>query len=156
MTLKQIREAKSLGELALACRRTESALEKDVNGIKHEIAKKLVFRLIYETPVDTSQALSNWQVSLVFPTSLSRKAYKEGEAGSTKDASAARAYMAAQKLIKQSKPRIDVIATNNLPYIHKLNAGGSKQQPSAFYIERIVAQVNNEAQKKLKEYLNGY
>lgn len=154
MTLKQIKEAASLADLAKACRSAERTLEKDVNGIAQWAGSKLAFRLIYETPVDTSQALSNWQASLVYPTSKSIPAYKEGEQGSTKEYSAAKAYLAAQRMIKQKKPRIDLVLTNNLPYIHKLNLGGSKQQ-SAFYIERIIAQVDNETQKRLKDYLNG-
>lgn len=154
MSLKQIRHAASLAELAQACRRAASTIEKDVNGIAQEAAKKLSFRLIYETPVDTSQALSNWQVSLVFPTTRRIPAYKEGEQGSTLQYSAAQAYKKALQMIKQKKPRIDLVVTNNLSYIHKLNLGGSSQQ-SAFYIEKIIAQVDNDAQKQLKEYLNG-
>lgn len=154
MSLKQIKDAKSLSELAQACRKLVSTLEKDVNSIAQDTSKKLLFRLIYETPVDTSQALSNWQVSLVFPTSTSRPAYKVGEAGSTKEVSAAKAYAKALQLIKQKKPRIDLIATNNLPYIHKLNFGGSKQQP-ALFVEKIIAQINTDAQATLRKYLNG-
>lgn len=155
MSLKAIRSAGTLSELAAACRRAASTLDKDVNKIKQEAGRELAFRLIYETPVDTSLALSNWQASLVFPTTRKLPAYKEGNFGSTKEYSAARAYAAAAKMIKSAKPRIDVVMTHNLPYIHKLNLGGSPQQ-SAFFIERIVAQVDNKAQAQLKDYVNGY
>lgn len=155
MTLKAIRGARSLSELAAAFRSAERALEKDVNSIAIKAGTELAFRLIYETPVDTSQALSNWQVGFALPTSSRIPAYKEGQHGSTKEYSAAKAYMKALSLIKQKKPRIDLILSNNLPYIHKLNLGGSPQQ-SAFYIERIIAKVNNDAQEELRKYLNGY
>lgn len=154
MSLKSLKTAKSLGELAIACRKVAKSIDKDVNRIAQNASKILAFRLIYETPVDTSQALSNWQVSFVFPGTSRLAAYSEGEHGSTKTASAARAYAVALARISKKKPRIPIIIHNNLSYIHKLNAGGSKQQ-SAYYIEKIVAQVNNDAQKALKGFLNG-
>lgn len=155
MSIRNIKSASSLSELALACRSVAKNIDKDVNAIKQEAASKLSFRLIYETPVDESTALSNWQVSLVFPTSTLRPAYRVGEQGSTKAYSAAQAYRAAAQMIKQAKPRIDLVVTNNLTYIHALNAGSSKQQPSAFFVQRITAQVRDAAYKRLKEYLNG-
>lgn len=155
VSIKAIKASKSLVELAAACRGLSATLEKDVNFISQEAARELTFHLIYETPVDTSQALSNWLVSLAFPTTNKINAHKEGAGGSTKEYSAARAYMAAQRIIKQKKPRIDLIVTNNLSYLYKLNAGGSKQQPTAFYIQRIIKRVDDAAQKRLRAYLNG-
>lgn len=156
MSLKLVKRASTLNELAVACRSAARSIEKDVNAIAQEAANKIIFRLIYETPVDTSQALSNWQVSFEIPTSARIRAYKEGEQGSTKEYSAGRAYSKAKQLISRKKPRVDLIITNNLTYIHKLNMGGSKQQPSAFYVERIVSSIEAEVKIKIQRYVNGY
>ena len=70
MSLKQIKNAKTLGALARALRDAARDLPSDVNKIKQDTAKYAARRLVYETPVDTSLALSNWQVglSVVNPT----------------------------------------------------------------------------------------
>lgn len=155
MTLKAVKAAKSLRELAAACKSAARSIDKDINEIIKTAGIKLAFRLVYETPVDTSQALSNWQVSYEIPTSSKLRAYKEGEKGSTKEYSAAKAFNRAKQLIKKKPPRIDLIISNNLTYIHKLNMGGSNQQPTAYYVERIEADIAKELNRAIQDYVNG-
>lgn len=155
MTLRDVKAAKTLEALAKACKNASATIDKDVNEIRRNAVSTLAFRLIYETPVDTSRALSNWQVSYGVASSSKLDAYKLGEQGSTKQYSASRAYKQAQSIIRRTPPKIDLYVSHNLSYIHALNAGSSKQQPTVNFIERITREVDVIAQKQLRDYVNG-
>lgn len=93
--------------------------------------------LTIKTPVDTSQALSNWQVTLVDQASGNIEAYSPGIGGSTQAASAAEALSVGKLVLVKKKPGQTIWITNNLPYIKRLNEGYSKQAPAGF-VERSV------------------
>lgn len=154
MSLKEIKHAKTLGALSRAFSSAASTLRADVNKIKQETAKYAVQRLIYETPVDTSQALSNWSVNLSVGRSDVWRAYFVGENGTTYNISASTALGAAYLQIARSKYGTALVLYNNISYINKLNAGASKQA-GANYVDKIVADAENVAETKLRDYLNG-
>ena len=154
MSLKQIKNAKTLGALARALRDAARDLPSDVNKIKQDTAKYAARRLVYETPVDTSLALSNWQVGLSVSKPDVWAAYFKGEGGLTQSISASTAYGAALLQIARSKYKIALVIYNNVTYINKLNAGSS-QQADAGYVQRIEADAENFADLRLRNYLNG-
>lgn len=100
-------------------------------------ALAIVSDLATVTPVDTSQALSNWQVSLNTPVGNIIDAYYTGSKGSTQELSAVDTIRKAREVLSHKKPGEDIHISNLLRYIAKLNEGSSKQEPAGF-VERAV------------------
>lgn len=114
---------------------------KEINKAASDVAVKaaltIVGDLAYHTPVDTSKALSNWQVSLNAPVSGNIAPYFHGDKGSTQKASAGQTLEEAKRILESKQPGQPIYITNNLPYIKRLNDGYSKQAPSGF-VERAI------------------
>lgn len=154
MSLKEIKNAKSLGALARALSAAPATLKAEQNKISQYVAKYAIQRLIYETPVDTSQALSNWQVNLHTHTNIKLPAYFYGEYGTTQGISASTALGAAYQQIARKKYGMALVLYNNLTYINKLNAGASSQA-DANYVNKIAEDAQNVADAALRELIHG-
>ncbi len=88
--------------------------------------------VILETPVKTGHARANWQVGLVAPITKEIDAEdKEGAATIARN----------NTLIRAREKRVDIILSNNVPYINKLNEGSSSQAPAGFIQLAILAAV---------------
>jgi hypothetical protein len=127
-------------------------LEAKANSIKTVasdraifVAKELLKTLVYQTPVDTSTARSNWQISLEAPLFNYIEAYEYGNFGSTARVSSQAAIFVGNEKLKEKKPGQSIFITNNAPYIRDLNSGTSRQAPAGF-VEASVMIVR----KKLK------
>lgn len=109
---------------------------KNVKQAASEAAKKLALialeRLVNETPVDTSTALSNWQISVGIPATSFIDAYVPGYLGYTASASIRQAIAVGKANLETKKPGQTIYLTNNTPYIRDLNSGSSKQAPAGF------------------------
>lgn len=112
-------------------------LDEQVSRLAVETADAIVSDLVNVTPVDTSQALSNWQVSVGSPVNGSIPPYVPGEGGSTQGLSASAALAEARAMLKTKKPGQVIYISNVLRYIQRLNDGSSKQAPAGF-VERAV------------------
>ena len=155
MSLKAIKQATSLSALSAALRHTANTLKTDVNTIAINASDSLIFELIYKTPVDTSLALSNWQIGLVVPEMDYVPAYAVGESGSTASQSRSAAYAAARAALVSKKPSTRVFISNNAKHIVELNQGKSSQQPTPYWIQVTEAKVDAQAQAKLKALIDG-
>lgn len=155
MSLKRVRNATTLNELASACFSAAASIERDINNIVIAASKELSFQLIYKTPVDTSTALSNWQVGLVIPELFPRSAYFYGDEGSTASMSRSAAYAAARAILDTKRAGTRIYISNNADYIVELNNGKSPQQPSPHWVEKIVAKARTDLLLELGRYLNG-
>jgi hypothetical protein len=113
-----------------------------------KVAETIVADLAFHTPVDTSQALSNWIVTLDGKNVGRIDPHFYGERGSTQKASAAQTIAQARQVLKNKKPGQTIYITNNLPYIRRLNEGYSGQAPAGF-VERSVL-IARKLVKKLK------
>lgn len=154
MSLKRVKNASTLDELVSALRNTAKTLPDDVTKVTKQVTEYVVQRLIYETPVDTSQALSNWRVNVKYKISGTLPAYFSGFDGSTKGLSTSTALGAAKQQIARKKYGMALSISNNLDYIVELNQGKS-QQAYAGYVDRIVEDGQNYADHLLRELLNG-
>ncbi len=93
--------------------------------------------IVNETPVDTGHARANWQIGISEPiTSEIDEEDPSGAATIERNAGT----------IRQAPPRKDIILSNNVPYIHKLNEGSSSQAPAQF-VQMAVAQAVAAAKK---------
>lgn len=129
--------ANDLLSLAVSLERKAKAIDEAASKTAVDTAMAIVGDLAYKTPVDTSQALSNWRVTLDSPATGTIAPYYPGLQGSSQRASAAETINAAKSVLANKKPGQAIFITNNLPYIKRLNDGYSAQAPAGF-VERAV------------------
>lgn len=108
------------------------------NEAKKHAATAIVNYLIGITPVDTSQALSNWQAENSNPAAVPIKAYFEGSRGSTQGSSSQKAMEEAAQIIALAKPGQPIYLSNVLPYIKRLDEGSSSQHPGGFVHASVI------------------
>ncbi len=138
--------ARTLLDLAVSLERRVAKLDQQASDAAVQVALTVLGDLVYITPVDTSQALSNWQVNLNDPASDKIPPYYPGEQGSTQRASAQAALQAARAVLRGKKPGDTIYLSNVLPYIKRLNNGYSAQAPAGF-VERAVLLGRKQARK---------
>jgi len=127
----------SLAKLAKILEKKPKLIEKEASKLAIKAALTVLGDLVFVTPVDTSRALSNWQVSLDSKISAPIAPYFEGVQGSTKPQSARGAFDTGKAVLKGKKPGEVIWISNVLDYIDELNRGKSKQQAAKF-VERAV------------------
>ncbi len=138
--------AKTLLDLANSLERRVAKLDEEASKAAVKVALTIIGDLVYVTPVDTSQALSNWQASLNSPVDSKIPPHFPGQQGSTQKASASAALEAARSVLSGKKPGDKIYISNVLPYIRRLNDGYSAQAPAGF-VERAVLVGRKHARK---------
>lgn len=128
---------KSLLDLADFLNKKANEIAKAASDLATGTALTIVGDLAIKTPVDTSKAISNWQVALGNPPAGTISPHYPGSDGSTFSASAGETLAKAKLVLRTKKPGDSIYITNNLPYIKKLNDGSSKQEPAGF-AERAI------------------
>lgn len=113
------------------------------------LAKRIVSELIRQTPVDTSRALSNWQVWVGRKGNSSNVDFAKGTHGSTRGASIAKAIRKAHAAIDARDRGQILYISNVVRYIVYLNDGTSRQAP-AMFVETIVLKAKLELKRKIK------
>lgn len=128
----------------LASQMSKMAKEVEKESAKHASSLALIILRIVpsETPVDTSKAISNWQVGIGSPPNSQIEAHFEGLAGSTYSSSLERTYDLGSKKLKNRKVGQVIYISNNADYIGKLNAGSSKQAPQGFIEAGVLKAVS--------------
>lgn len=112
-------------------------VEQSVNRYAIDITKEIQTGLAYNTPVDTSQALSNWRIQLETPIDDPIFAHTEGKYGSTYSSSARIAISIAAKALQGRENGQEIYLSNVLDYIGDLNRGSSKQAHPGFVQDEI-------------------
>jgi hypothetical protein len=140
--------AKSLLDLARSLEAKAVAIEDAANKTAIDVATATLDYLAYNTPVDTSQALSNWQVSLGSPKRSFIGARVPGMFGSTQHQSAQQTIAEAVAILTNKKPGQAIYIVNNLDYIVALNEGTISRQPGGFVEAAIL--VGKQEIKKFK------
>ena len=122
----------TLQDLSARMKRWKQRLPKAASDLNLNVSAAMVESLVLETPVDTSQALSNWTVGINEAPTDFIPPIIPGAHGSTQGASADEAYQAAVSVLGTKQPGDVVYISNNAPYIGDLNDGTSTQAPSGF------------------------
>lgn len=130
--------AKTLLGLAREMELLAPRIEKRVNKLKIAVAREVLESLIAETPVDTTAAVSNWQVALNNPVTSEIPAYFLGRYGETEVASRNAALRAGLLVIKAAKPNDTIIISNLLDYIGYLEDGHSSQPPGGGFVASAI------------------
>lgn len=102
-----------------------------------KVAETIINDLAHVTPVDTSQAISNWQLGIDDRPDSPIGPHFPGERGSTYSASASETIAEAEAKLKNKQPGQTIYISNVLRYIGRLNEGSSTQAPAGF-VERAV------------------
>jgi hypothetical protein len=109
------------------------------NQLKQQAAVAGLEYLVNTTPVDTSEALSNWEVGLGRPlVAGTRPPHVPGKGGSTAPQSRAQAIATGRAFIAQSKPGQPIYLSNAVAHIGPLNRGHSKQAPAGFIDASLI------------------
>ncbi len=127
----------SLEVFARRIQRRARQVETGASKMVRTVALIINQVLISETPVDTGHAVANWQIGISEPITSEIDENDPGRT-STIERNAS--------IIRQAPPRKDIILSNNVPYIHKLNEGSSSQAPAQF-VEMAVATAVRAAKK---------
>lgn len=127
----------TLLDLANRMQKLKEEIPQAASDLAASIARVVHKDLVTVTPVDTSQALSNWVLTVEEPFALYLPAHIEGEAGSTREDSGQLALAAGEQQLALKKPGDPIFIQNNAPYIRRLNDGWSAQEPAGF-VERAV------------------
>lgn len=130
--------AGNLFDLANRIGARRSQIEQAANNAAIQVAMTIVTRLANITPVDTSRAISNWQVTIGQPSNFSLFPYYPGNFGSTEHASAQATIDAARQVLVGKRPGQTIFIVNNLDYIQRLNEGSSKQAPAGFVEQAVL------------------
>lgn len=126
-----------LRQLAANMRRYARELPQRANALAKEVSITILNDLVNITPVDTSAAISNWQVNAGSMPTGTIQPYFPGFRGSTVSQSVSATLEAGLSEIAFKQPGQPLHITNNLDYIIDLNDGSSKQAPANF-VERAV------------------
>jgi hypothetical protein len=129
--------AGNLDDLATRLRQRSAKIPEMASEAAKEVASEVLGVLAYTTPVDTSQALSNWLVTLNDPATQKIAPYFPGVYGTTQGVSAQQTVNEGLYAMGAKKPGQPIYITNNQPYIVDLNNGSSKQEPAGF-VQRAV------------------
>jgi hypothetical protein len=130
--------ARDLKYLAEYTGKLSAKIELEASRAAIEAAVAIVGNLVQVTPVDTSNAISNWQTSISQPINSEIAPYYPGKGGSTQTESAVGALEQAHDALSFKKPGQPVWIANNADYIRDLNDGSSRQAPAGF-VEAAVA-----------------
>lgn len=142
---------RTLRDLATSMRKRAEGLDTLASDIAVEGTKAMLKELVEVTPVDTSTALSNWQVNLGNPAADELPAAVLGSRGSTRGASADKTIADGLDELQYKKPGQPIFLSNLTPYIGDLNDGTSRQFaggfiPRALIVFRLAVQ---DAKKRL-------
>lgn len=124
--------AGDLLDLAERLEKRAADIDKAASEIAVDVALSVLGHLAFHTPVDTSQAISSWIVTLGSQATHKNLPHFPGLQGSTFRASANETIAIGKRVLKAKKPGQAIFITNNQPYIRRLNDGTLSKQPGGF------------------------
>jgi hypothetical protein len=123
----------NLSQLADALDRLSQDIKIETKDYSIKYAMSLYKNLLDLSPVDTSELISNWVISLNVPTSDAIiQPYYIGKKGSTKDISLDAALNAALDVLLQKKQGDIIYISNTTPQVVYTNYGTAKITPRYF------------------------
>ena len=117
--------------------RLPSAIEKGANNVAIAVVKAIDRDVVPHTPVDTTEALSNWQAEINAKPLFGLPAIYPGSHGSTATASQGAAISHVDRTLAMKEPGEPVYLSNLAKHITLLNNGSSSQEPKGF-VERAT------------------
>lgn len=129
--------AKTLLDLAKRMERLPGQIEQAASNVAVSVVKAIDRDVVPHTPVDTTEALSNWQAGINEPVYLPLPAIFPGKGGSTAPQSQGAAISHVDRVLQLKEPGEPVFLSNLARHIKLLNNGSSSQEPKGF-VERAT------------------
>lgn len=130
--------ANDLKSLARNMRRRAKVIETLGNTVAIEGSEAMLKELVSVTPVDTSEALSNWQIGIGSRPPAAIPPYFAGKRGSTRGASSAKAIAEGVNELSFKKPEQVLYISNTAPHIVDLDRGSSTQFAGGFVSRALI------------------
>ena len=130
--------ARSLKDLSKSMRERAKGLEEIGSQLSIDGTTAMLKEMVEVSPVDTSIALSNWQVSLNNPVANEISAHYVGRHGSSRAASSNEAIAEGVGELQYKKPGQPVFLSNIVNYISDLDDGSSTQFPGGFIPRALI------------------
>jgi hypothetical protein len=121
-----------LSDLVKQMEELEVSLPALMAKAKAAVGRAMVNSLIENTPVDTSQALSNWKVAWGNPDRQVIAPYFRGIYGTTFIESGLEAKSQAAEVLGFPQENKSLFLSNNVDYIEQLDAGTISEQDGLF------------------------
>lgn len=138
----------TLKDLAKRMQKLDEKISEQANERAKFAAIAALKYLLEVTPVDTSKAMSNWQIGINIPVpGPSIPAYSPGMLGYTSAASYREALAVGTALLSQKKPGETIYISNVTEYIGELDRGSSRQFAGGFAAKAAVV-----ARRAAREY----
>jgi hypothetical protein len=128
----------NLRDLARRLRQEADDIPENVNETTTQVALDLVRELADTTPVDTTEALSNWQIGLGRPVAAAIGPRVPGNFGNTRLPSVRATVAAAREALRTRRPGQSIFVSNVAAHIVSLNAGSSAQAPAGFVEVAVI------------------
>lgn len=114
------------------------------------VSVNVLIELLDKTPIDTSKAVSNWQVTLNETFSEVRSAFFLGRKGSTGGLSKMEAFIVGNtKIAMIKKVGSNITIYNKVDYIDDLNKGTSSQAGANFIENAVNSAISKSSKVKL-------
>lgn len=118
-------------------------VKRDTNKVTKEVARTVLKSLTEKTPVDTSQAISNWQVGIMAPIIQTKGPILVGSRGSTYVPSSHQAYVIGNSVLMLRHFGEPIFISNHLDYIEDLNVGNVRYRsgqlnPNTYFVEDAI------------------
>ena len=112
-------------------------IEAGANELAKTVIRAIDVDLVEHTPVDTTEAVSNWQPGVAAAPDFPLPPIVPGVRGSTAPHSRAEAIAHVERALEDKDPGVSFYLTNVAEHIGLLNDGTSKQEPAGF-VERGI------------------
>jgi hypothetical protein len=127
-----------LKQFAVLMKKRADKLPTNVAEVMRDVTKAVLETVVPDTPVDTGEALSNWQVGINKNDFFVRPPFAPGHGGSTKTENVRATIAAGLAAVAPVKSGQVIHVTNVAPQIVKLNEGSSIQAPAAFVEKGVL------------------
>jgi hypothetical protein len=104
----------SSGSLGEQLKKEIDLLFKEINEVTKDVARSVMKEVVENTVIDTSQAVSNWELQLDTPNKQFVSAHFVGKAGSTAIASERETLSIAERNLAGRKLEEPIFITNNI------------------------------------------
>lgn len=116
---------KTLASLTRRMKDLNREIPAQVNDIAKKVSTAVLQELVASTPVDTSKAVSNWNVNNGSANFSTGAPHVPGAGGSTRGASSAITLATGTIFIRSKKAGVPLHVSNGLPYIVKIDGSSS-------------------------------
>lgn len=140
----------TIHNLSAAIKKLRERIPVAVNEATKEVAIEILSVAASNTPVDTTKAISNWQIGVGSAPSGVVPPHVPGSAGSTKGQSLAITVDKGKAKLVNRKVGSDIHVTNNADHIDGLNDGTISKQPGQFVQKAELAGTIKIANTKLR------